>query len=270
MLMKRFCFYLFIVISLLGCVETKDKGFVFKLPVVINSQFTENDSSFAFNADHVESVFPVFAGKYAFADTIDISPWKIDSSRSDNYSRRVDTSLDYSAMDVNGFELLVDYNATVKYNEFFCCGPPFMEYYPVYFVNTTSSNKIFLGKDGYVFGIQEAYNAPKYGEWKPIEGRGFDFCGNGHWRLAVKPGEFVVVLMRKYEGEFTTGLRVRVKQGESIYVSKPYEGVVNKKQFNIKDSSYFHQRLIETNGNAANWLFYGAVPEEEEWAVKSF
>jgi len=144
------------------------------------------------------------------------------------------------------------------------------EYYPVFFVNSTPSDKLFLGKDRYVFGIQEAFDTCDFGSWLPIEGRGFDFCGNGYWKLVVHPEEFVIVLMRKYKGGFETGVRVRFQLGESLYVSKPYKGVINEKQFLVEDSSYFDDRLKETDGRAANWLFYGAVPKEEEWVVKTF
>ena len=85
--------------------------------------------------------------------------------------------------------------------------------------------------------------------------------------MIVAPYEFVLVLMRKYEGDTETGLRVRFEIGESIYVSKAFLGKVNAKQFQIEDSSYLEKRLQETDGKAAAWLFYGAVPRENEWVV---
>jgi len=75
--------------------------------------------------------------------------------------------------------------------------------------------------------------------------------------------------MRKYIGDYETKIKVRFKQGENILVSKPFKGRVNKKQYSIQDASYFKEQLQETNGKASIWLFYGAVPKEEEWAVKS-
>jgi len=143
-------------------------------------------------------------------------------------------------------------------------------YYPVYFVNSNNSDKIFFIKDKYAFGIQEALEKKKFGNWLPIESRGFDFCGNGYSGLIVHPQEFVVILMKKYDGDLETAMRARFQVGENIIVSKPFKGRINKNQFKIKDSSYIQGRLQKTNGKAASWLFYNAVPKEEEWVVKTF
>jgi hypothetical protein len=136
-------------------------------------------------------------------------------------------------------------------------------YYPVYIVNQTPNTKLFIGKDSYVFAIQEALD--EKGNWRPIEGRAFDACGNGSWGLKIYSYEFVTVLLPKYEGDFKTKIRVRIKNRDIIYVSKPFEATINKKQFFLdKESDYYYRDLIKDKAKTIEQLFYGSVPLEME------
>jgi hypothetical protein len=258
--------------TLISCQPTSEKSelTVFKSPQIVNSQLNDSIKSTLYQAEYVSEVFPTFVWKFKFQEEIDINPEKRDTTVYkdfiDKYSRRGLTD----SLGINGLELIVDYDNSVKYNRYYQYDSSLYDHYPVYFVNSTQTDKVFYGKDSYVFGIQEAVDNIKYGEWRPIEGRGFDFCGNGRWGLIVHPQEFILVLMRKYEGDYETKMRVRFEVGENIFVSRPFKGRINEHQFSIQDSSYLEKRLQETNGKAATWLFYGAVPKEEEWAVKTF
>lgn len=257
---------IFLSLVIVSCSPQKEdkEAKEFKLPRVINSNVADTVKLIPFEANGVSEVFPKFAGKYRFQDEIDINPTRVDTTLENDI---VHSYAAFDTLDVNGFEVIVDYETSVKFEEYYGHESPLApnEYFPVYFVNSTNSNKLFLGKDGYVFGIQEAFfEDEKYRGWQPIEARGFDFCGNGHWGLIIRPQEFAVVLMRKYTGDYETGLRVRLVLDESTIVSKPFKGRVSKKQYTIPDSSYLEERLQETNGKAAAWLFYGAVPKEEE------
>lgn len=241
----------------------------FNPPEIINSQINDTVKTNLFTAKTISEVFPTVVGKYKFQKTIDINPQNRDTTSykdflTGNYRFEIMDSLD-----VNGLELIVDYENTVRYNRYYEFDPSFSAYYPVYFVNSTKTDKVFFGKDSYVFGIQEAIDKDEFGNWKPIETRGFDFCGNGRWGLIVHPQEFVLVLMRKYEGNYKTKLRSRFKIGDNILISRPYIGNINENQFAVKDSSYLQRKLKETDGKAATWLFYGAVPNEELWAGKA-
>lgn len=243
----------------------------FVKPKIVNTQFDDSVKSTKFKAGFVSGVFPSFVGKYSFTNRIDINPQKRDTTIFEDFFREYSYIELEDSIDVNGFELIVDYEQSVMYDEYSYMYPDsdsFYEYYPVYFVNSTKTDKMFFGKDRYAFGIQEAFDNDS--NWRPIEKRGFDFCGNGHWGLVVHPNEFVVVLMRKYEGVFKTGIRVRFVLGESVYVSKPFEGTINPNQFNVQDSLYL-EKLRERIGNAATWLFYGyPLQKEKEWSVKAF
>jgi hypothetical protein len=264
-------FILFVLLGILtqGCVERPSESpRIFHPPIVDNTAVSDTVSTVPYNAEYVSEVFPTFVGKYRFADSIDINPAKRDTTMYKDFLFRYSRVRYKDSLDVNGFEVIPDYNTTVKYNRY--KESPLYEHYPVYFVNSTNTDKVFLGKDSYAFGIQEARGYGEYAGWQPLEGRGFDFCGNGRWGLIVRPQEFVVVLMRKYQGDFNTQVRVRFRLGETTYVSAPFLGKVNSEQFRLRDSSYLQSRLQETDGKAAAWLFYGAVPEEAEWAVKTF
>ncbi len=255
----------------LSC-QNKTASAVFEIPDIVNSQFSDTVTSKPFKARYLSEVSPGFVGKYKFQKEIDINPENRDTTTYKDFIEgyspaRIQIS---DSIDVNGFELIVDYEKTVRYNPFYEQGSKLFDHYPVYFVNSTHTDKMFFGKDSYVFGIQEALSPDNWGEWRPIEGRGFDFCGNGRFGVIVHPNEFVLVLMRKYEGDFKTALRVRIEVGNSVYVSKPFVGMIDECQFEIKNDSYLESRLQETNGKAAAWLFYGAVPKQEEWAVMAY
>ena len=77
-------------------------------------------------------------------------------------------------LDVTGFEIIVDYEKNIAFRRY-----DFEDtvgvYFPVYIVNSTSSDKVLLGKDSYVFGLQEALDEDRRQRWRPIESRGFDF-----------------------------------------------------------------------------------------------
>lgn len=251
-------------------IQSKTDGFIF--PKVLNT-YADTIVSKPFEAENISEVFPTFMGIYRFQDTIDINPrgeyWvkNIPEFTAWEKAYRRLTERNIKNFDVNGLEIFTDYGQTVKYKRY--RHQEANEHYPVYFVNSTNSPKVLLGKDSYVFGIQEAGKVEDYGRWNPIEARGFDFCGNGRWERIIYPNEFALVLMRKYKGDYETKLRVRFRMGANTYVSKAFTGKINKKQFNLVNNSRLQESLQESNGLSASWLFYGAVPEESEWVVMS-
>lgn len=112
-----------------------------------------------------------------------------------------------------------------------------------------------------MFAIQEALD--DNGDWRPIEGRGFDFCGNGYWGLKIHSNEFMTILFPKYAGDFKTKIRVRIKNHDIIYVSRPFEGTINKKQFYFgKDRDYHYCEDDKNKTGAIQHVFYGSIPLE--------
>ncbi|MEM6263210.1 MAG: hypothetical protein AAGI38_11930, partial [Bacteroidota bacterium] len=213
----------------------------------------------------------IFAGKFPFQEQVSLDfegIWSPKLNSSDLIFGKSHIEIGDSAEN-NGLEMYVDYPTTVAVQSQNYSLDKFHDHFPVYFVNSSASEKVFFGKDDHTFGIQEALDGSKLPNWKPIEGKGIEFCGNGNWGLIVHPGEFVVILMKKYTGDFETQMRVRFKQGDNILVGKPFNGVINRSQVHIKEESYFSRILNNTNGIAASWLFLGAEVRKESWIVKA-
>jgi hypothetical protein len=158
----------------------------------------------------------------------------------------------------DGFQIFADYKTTIKVADDGNVGRGV--YYPVYLVNETNRTKLFIGKDRHAFAIQEAQDTARYRyDWKAIEAKGFDFCGNGYFGLKVHPGEFVMFLAKKYAGPDTTLMRIRAEVGEHVYISQPFTGSLSFKQF----------RVGEGMGNSHHYLnvyynYHGALPKNIE------
>lgn len=232
----------------------------FRIPVVVNSyggdSIEKTDSPFVSHA--IESGFPEFAGKFSFSDTINIAPKQLDSAMQADYLDRDTQPYEHDTFGITGFEMIIDPETTVPYCSYRGC---VNAYYPIYFVNETNSDKVFIGKDSYVHGIHEAVNREGPMRWCPIERRGSDFCGNGKWALIVHPGEFAVVLMKKYEGSLETQMRARIVLGENHYVSKTFTGTINPGQFYEEEGLPIQEIL--TNEYGPQWIvnaYYGTMP----------
>ncbi len=203
---------------------------------------------------------PIFVGKYPFSKEIDIN--KKDTSYKHDFiyefrgDRYVDIHNDSLSMD--GFQLIVDYETNIVLSF-----PRTLwgnTFYPVYVVNETQSTKIFTGKDSHLFSLQEARDS-NY-RWYPIERRPIEMCGHGYWGLRIHPGEFALFILQKYTGNFKTWLRVRLKNGTNIYVSKPFIGTINPSQFYIPHYARNYYYLKENPAKAIMSRFYGSIPKE--------
>lgn len=248
-----------IIIFLISCNKTnktqKPSSF-FTKPII--EQPPIKDSVKYFEADFVNGSFPLFAGKFKFNDTLFLNNILVtDSTFKKDYIYEARVGLSDSLM-CDGFEIISDYYTSVYQFEYTLKNKYANYYYPVYIINQTPSIKAFVGKDGYVYGLQEALD--KNGRWRPIEGLGLDFCGNGVWGLKVHSHEYIAILFPKYTGDYKTKIRVRIKIGENIYISKPFDGTINEKQLYLKKGSYLSSQLFENKLNTIQNLFYGAIP----------
>jgi hypothetical protein len=69
----------------------------------------------------------------------------------------------------------------------------------------------------------------------------------------------------QYDGKFKTKIRLRLEIGDIIYVSTPYEGYINQKQFHFnKEDEYLYKQYIENKTTAIKHLFLGSIPLETE------
>jgi hypothetical protein len=226
----------------------------FKIPIISQNHIT--DAIVDFPTKNINSSFFEVAVKTFPSDTLKISlDFYQDSSVWKDLNRHIYDTI-FNNVSYDGFEIQTDYSSSV-YKTWLGPGKLF-QFYPIYIINKTSRNKYFPGKDSYAFGIQEAVDTN--GIWRPIEGRGFDFCGNGYWNLRVGPNESLVLLAPKYKGNYSTKLRVRIKIGTMIYVSKGFDGYINYNQFLLEKDSHFADCLKEDKTATIQDIFYGSNP----------
>jgi hypothetical protein len=261
---KQVC-VLILVISVIGCKSVKDEEVIlqeFQIPKIINTIEDSTKQKEIFEAHYIEEVYPQYAGKYKFSSEIDIFQDRRNSPMRNDYTfdnlRRLIEIDSLKHLDVNGFELIVDYETEIYKELRYKNKGKIYCYYPIYFVNSTSTEKVFFGKDDYIYGIQEAQDTSNSDKWKPIEARGWDMCGNGTWGLIVRPKEFIVVLMTKYKGNELTKIRTRFRIGATTYVSKPFFGSINSNQFKLSDSTQIGYNVKRNYIQTLENSFYGA------------
>lgn len=248
-----------VVLTIYSCVENNDSvvDANFNIPV-IQQRITADTIEYS-HPDFITGVYPIFAGKSKFCDTLELTKggWR-DTTYGEDYIHPY-IAWETDSLKFDGFELFPDYNTTVANIPYFESKGYYC--YPMYIVNQTPSVKIFTGKDDHVYAIQEALDSNQV--WRPIEARGYEFCGNGSWDLKIHPGEFVVVLIHKYKGNHKTKLRVRLAVNLNTYVSAPFEGTIDYKQFYLDRQEFsYYSELVEDKYDVIRYYFLGAKPME--------
>lgn len=236
---------------------------VFHIPVVV--QEPTKDTIEFIKAYTLRHVWFKYAGKYTFTDTLKLpeNPRKDTTFRND-YLTGYSHIEEGDTLNTDGFQIFVDYKTAIHYNQYKEMGMGYGKgnyYFPIYIVNETSKTKLFIAKDGFMFGIQEASDTTDNGRMYPIEHRGYDFCGYGYYGVLVRPGEFVMGLVPKYEGNERQTMKIRLQIGESIYFSPYYTGSFNREQFILRKDEWgdFSLEGYETH-KIVNY-FYGAIPK---------
>jgi hypothetical protein len=229
----------------------------FTLPVTIQPE--KIDSIIPWKTDYLQQVFPLFAGQYKIGDTVRFDRFHRTGERSEHEARWEERIFDLDTLSSDGLQLYPDYSTTVIAKQSHTDMEGFT-YFPVYVVNQTATVKVFIAKDNYVFAIQEAAASANYYSWYPIEGKGFDVCGNGYFRRRLQPNEFITFLMPKYSGKDTVSCRIRLLVGENVFISKPYKALINKTQFKVS-KDYFGAEGIK---KGETWMFYGGSAMAED------
>ncbi len=259
--MNKITLVLFFLILLIGCKlgEENKELEEFIIPKAIQTDLDSTKEKLTLNASNIKYTSPQFVGKFKFNEEINLVIDNLLNESIEDYIHNYDSDyLDTTRLDANGFEIYVDYEADIftelsSFNSFYGISAKEADenenklyyHFPIYVVNPTSKEKLFCVNGSY--GIQEAKDTSEYDFWKPIEGKKANLCGVGtRWGIKVKPKEFIVILLTKYKGKTKTDLRTRLKIGESIIVSKPYQGNINQEQFQLADDDsnkngiYYH------------------------------
>lgn len=99
-----------------------------------------------------------------------------------------------------------------------------------YLINSSDSTFKAIRDGRSLILIQEALD--EKGNWEPIEYWIPAWCGNSFDNpLILEPGEYVMVLIKKYSGSFKTRIRLKFYYGPEVFYSDSFEGSINKAQF---------------------------------------
>jgi len=253
--MKKSCLLFILAVWAACSQEEAVKPVVFKKPIVVQMPFEDSARYLSYN--FMNGSYPEFIGKSPFSDTLTVTmEGRLHYKDRDIVFPELIGITDTTRTD--GLELFTDYSSTIVRNPY---GLELAEYnYPVYIVNQTSGVKVISGKDSHLFGIQEALDSN--GNWRPIEFKGHDFCGVGRYGVKLYPNEYALLAFPKYQGNFKTKLRVRIKNGNNIYVSQPFDGTINERQFYLEKDEYLRKSLLEYKAEIIENTFYGAWPME--------
>lgn len=102
---------------------------------------------------------------------------------------------------------------------------------PVFIYNPGNDTVYLDQQDGRVIMIQEAKDVN--GEWKPIEYWRYSSCGNSYGSEGLYPNTLAIVKIIKYDGDFETEIRLKLKNGNSIFYTDSYKGKINRNQFEL-------------------------------------
>ncbi len=252
---------LFLLLIVLSACDRKGRAtpVVFKKPIVVQMPFEDSVQYLSYN--FMSGSYPEFIGKSPFSDTLTMTVGGLlyfeDKDLVFPEHEHIDVT---DTTRTDGLELFPDYASAIvrNYHSDTCAN----YYYPVYIVNQTSGIKVISAKDGHLFGIQEALDTN--GNWRPIEFQGHDFCGVGRYGVKLYPKEYAVLIFPKYQGSFKTKLRVRIKNGENIYVSQPFDGTINERQFYFEKDEYLRKEMLRYKAEIIESTFYGAMPIEAD------
>lgn len=197
---------------------------------------------------------PSFLGKYSFGDSLAWSS-NIDAEYENDYLYPYRDSVDLIPAD--GLQLIP--RPDIQFRD------PYAKkrdrnYFPVFIPNETENTKLLSGKGICVYAIMEAKDSS--GSWRPIHYDSGNFCGMGKWELRIHPKEYGVMLLPSYKGNYATKLRVRMRNGENIIVSKPFDGTISYNQFYLPEKSRIKERALQNPTGFSFWQCFGSYPIE--------
>lgn len=233
-----------------------------RFPVIIN-RFLRNPDTITFYAcNDLTNALPKYMGKHQLADTILMEHNGTYMYEGILLQEIYNNAKCYGNADFTGLDIVVDYETTVPmvyYNN----GNPenkiIYAYFPVYIINNNSSERYFNFDTGCALGIQMK-DSPFY---EPIEYFEMPMnCFDMNYCVKLLTGEFVLLLFKKYQGDTTGPLRIRIKNSGNTLYSAPFNASYNKSQINFGAN---YEKVIKPNPNTLSNIyryFLGRIPQK--------
>lgn len=152
-----------------------------------------------------------------------------------NINIRVDDNITFSTLKPAITELAIN-SDSIFYDKVVQKGKKVTSF-PLYILNNNDSIVLLECHDGEVIMIQEAIDTN--GKWRPIENFIYSGCGNSFHDVAIKKNNYALTYVYKYDGDFKTKLRVKLKSHGSTFYSNEFKGKINLSQFNKSSKESF-------------------------------
>jgi|GEM_PF-5918418 len=192
-------------------------------PLDSKTIFTPAKLKLGMDSSHLQALLayserraPILFGKSSFSDCIEVKAnWYRNYIKSHHYSH-LDSIYKYNT---GGLQIIPGTQANLSPEFLAPAGD--LQLRPLYIVNETSQAKVLMRYAGVLHISIEAKNHA--GQWEQISGQRNlgDYAAD--WQLKIHPGEFAYSLFTIPTGNFSTQVRVKLKNGDNSIVSKPFK-----------------------------------------------
>ncbi|MBK7442858.1 MAG: hypothetical protein IPI65_15400 [Bacteroidetes bacterium] len=233
-----------------------------RFPVVLNKYLRNPDTIHYFESNDLMNSLPIYMGKHRISDTILLQKPEDYFIEGTPRNDLIKSDKTYDSLDFSGLEIVADYGTTIpmRYrNKVIDKRSQIYAYFPVYILNNNETEKYLNYESIYAKGLQ-LKDALFF---EPIEF--FDVqatCFDMNYFIKLLPGEFVLVLFKKYQGDTKGPLRIMIKNSGSTLYSAPFNASYNKSQINFGAN---YEKVIKPNPNTLSNIyryFLGRIPQK--------
>lgn len=125
-----------------------------------------------------------------------------------------------------------------------------LEAVPVFIYNLEPTYITLNIQNDELFIVQEAIDT--FGNWRPIEQWNQNYFGANYSNITLDPKQVAIAKIYKYSGDFKTLLRIKLRTGDKVIYSEPFEGSINTAQFGLIDK--MAKNILSHDGNNSELL----------------